>query len=341
MLLILRRECTVAEREEVVQRVVDMGLIAHPVRLDDHHVIGVSRDAGPIDPGPLAALPGVEQVMSLERPYPLASREIKAARTSVSVGGVSVGGPDLAIIAGPCAVEDESMLVDLAAALQSHGADMLRGGAYKPRSSPYSFQGLGIRGLEMLARAREATGMPVVTEVLDEDSLAAAVDHADMLQVGARNMHNYAFLRKVARTGMPVFLKRGMSASLEEFLLAAEYLLSSGNPEVVLCERGVRTFSNHSRFTLDLSVIPAVREESHLPIVVDPSHATGLSLRVPPMARAAVAAGADGVMIEVHPDPAAALSDGQQSLTVASFSELARQLRAIAALVASRPETVP
>jgi 3-deoxy-7-phosphoheptulonate synthase len=279
------------------------------------------------------ALPGVLEVIPVSHPYKLVSREFHPADTIVSVGGVPVGGARIVVIAGPCAVESLEQTLTIARDVKARGADLLRGGAYKPRTSPYAFQGLGEEGLRILAVAREETGLPVVTEVLDTAHVEVVAAYADCLQIGARNMQNFELLKKAGKAGKPVLLKRGMSATLEEFLLAAEYVLAEGNPNVVLCERGIRTFTDFTRNTLDLSVVPAVERLSHLPIVVDPSHGTGRRDKVVPMSRASIAAGADGIVVEVHHKPAEALSDGPQALTPDMFGELMSQIRPIAAAV--------
>jgi len=302
--------------------------------------IGITGIAGPLDPDTFERLPGVARAISISQPFKLASRETRSEDTVVRIGSKAIGGGGLFVIAGPCAVETADQVLESARLLKRAGADALRGGAFKPRSSPYSFQGLGREGLVHLAKAREATGLPIVTEAVDEASLELVDEFADVVQIGARNMQNYELLKRAGRLGKPVLLKRGMSATLEDLLLSAEYVLTQGNPDVILCERGIRTFSRHSRYTLDLSVLPAARGMSHLPFVVDPSHATGRADRVPAMARAAVAAGADGVMIEVHPSPDEALSDGRQALLPQQGADLIAQLRAIAAIVTRKAEAV-
>ena len=266
-------------------------------------------------------------------PYPLASRQEHAKDLVVKVAGIALGGPDLLVIAGPCAVEGEETCLRSAEAVKAAGAHMLRGGAFKPRTSPYAFQGLGKKGLQLLAKAKKETGLPIVTEVLDQRSLDDVAEYADVLQVGARNMQNFALLKDIGKLRKPVMLKRGLSATLDEWLMSAEYLLSEGNKNVFLCERGIRAFSDHARNTLDLNVVPAVKELSHLPIIVDPSHATGVRARVAPMARAAVAAGAHGLMIEVHDRPDQALCDGPQALHPDDFAILMRDIAAIGAVV--------
>jgi 3-deoxy-7-phosphoheptulonate synthase len=273
----------------------------------------------------------VLEVIPVTHPYKQVSREWREADTLVRLAnGTVVGGSQVVVMAGPCAVESEAQIMDIAHQLREMGATVLRAGAFKPRTSPYSFQGLGVKGLEILAKAREATGLAIVTEALDPDGAVAVAEHADILQIGARNMQNYPLLRRAGSLGIPVLLKRGMSATIDELLLAAEYLLAEGNEDVILCERGVRSFDSHTRNLLDLTAVPVVKALSHLPIIADPSHGTGLRSKVIPMARAAVAAGADGIMVEVHPDPTRALSDGGQSLFPEQFSELMDQIRVIA-----------
>lgn len=340
MLIVMRDRCSPQDVDRVVDRLREMSLDVRIASLAGRTVIGVEPPGFPRGADVLEGLAGVDRTVLLSDPHPLARADVRGTRTVIEVGEVRIGAGRPVLIAGPCAVEDESELCELAVVLRSAGADLLRGGAFKPRSSPYSFQGVGVEGYRWLARAREVSGLPVISEVLDETSLAAATEHVDVLQVGARNMHNFELLKKVARAGRPVLLKRGLTATLEELLLAAEYLLDAGNPRVLLCERGIRTFSGHSRFTLDLSIVPAIRESTHLPVIVDPSHATGFRSRVPAMARAALAAGADGVMLEVHGDPRRALSDGRQALRPAQFAALAAELRALATAIGSVREPV-
>jgi 3-deoxy-7-phosphoheptulonate synthase len=303
-------------------------------------VVGITGNRGPLDPDVFERLTGVARAIPVSQPFKLASREMKPEDTVVKVGSRAIGDGGLFVIAGPCAVETGEQVLETARLMKLAGADALRGGAFKPRSSPYSFQGLGKEGLVHLAKAREATGLPIVSEAVDQASLELVEEYADVVQIGARNMQNYELLKHAGRLSKPVLLKRGMSATLEDLLLSAEYVLAQGNPEVILCERGIRTFSRHNRYTLDLSVVPAARDLSHLPIFVDPSHATGRRDRVPAMARAAVAAGADGVMIEIHPSPDQALCDGRQALLPHEGADLIAQLRAIAAIVARRAEAV-
>jgi 3-deoxy-7-phosphoheptulonate synthase len=319
----------------------DMGLDAHPIPGKTRVAIGITGNLGPIDPHVISTLPGVVEVIRVTKPYKLTSREMKPEDTVVKVGGVAIGGPDIVVIAGPCSVESASQTVDVARELASAGAQMLRGGAFKPRTSPYSFQGLGKEGLDILRQAREQSGLPVVSEALSTEDFDLVHDAVDMVQIGARNMHNFALLRRAGRGTKPVLLKRGMAATLEEFLLAAEYIMSEGNRNVVLCERGIRTFSDYSRFTLDISVVPELKRISHLPVIVDPSHAAGRRNIVIPLARAAIAAGADGVMVEVHDEPTKALSDGLQALTLDMFNELAGELRTIVSAVRRTTPVTP
>ncbi len=333
MLIVMDRTATQADVEGVVAAVERMGLRAHPIPGVQRTAIGITGNRGVVEPTALENLPGVLEVIKVSHPYKLVSREFHPDDTVVSIGGVPVGGTRVVLVAGPCAVETFERTVAIAVAVKARGAHLLRGGAFKPRTSPYSFQGHGEEGLRMLAAAREASGLPVVTEVLDTGAVDLVARYADCLQIGARNMQNFELLKAVGKTGKPVLLKRGMAATLEEFLLAAEYVLNEGNPNVVLCERGVRTFSDFTRNTLDLAVIPAVERISHLPILADPSHGTGRRHKVAPMSRAAVAAGADGLVIEVHDRPEEALSDGPQALTPDAFGDLVSQLGPIAAAV--------
>jgi 3-deoxy-7-phosphoheptulonate synthase len=333
MLIVMEKGAGEQQIRGVVDRIRALGLRAHPIPGAERTAIGITGNHGPLDPAEFEILPGVQQAIRVTKPYKLVSREVKAADSVIMVGGRPVGGPRLTLIAGPCAVESEAQTLAIAHAVREAGADLLRGGAFKPRTSPYSFQGLGLEGLRILARAREETGLPVVSEAVDEDSLGMVEDHADAVQIGARNMQNFSLLKRAGRSRLPVFLKRGMSATLDEFLMAAEYIVSEGNYQVFLCERGVRTFTDHSRNTLDLAIVPAVKHQSHLPILVDPSHGTGRRDKVAPLARAAIAAGADGLMIEVHDDPARALSDGPQAILPAEFADLARDIRALAGLL--------
>jgi len=333
MLIVMDSVATAEDIRRVVETVRSHGLQAHPIPGAQRTAIGITGNRGSVDPGAFENLPGVLEVIPVSAPYKLVSREAKRENTVVSVGGVPVGGPRLAIVAGPCAIESERQALEVAHAVCAAGATIYRGGAYKPRTSPYSFQGLGEEGLRILSLVRAETGMPVVTEVLDTETAELVAEHADCLQVGARNMQNFSLLKKLGRMRKPVLLKRGMSATIEELLLSAEYLLAEGNYDVILCERGVRTFADHTRNTLDLSAIPYVQRISHLPILVDPSHGTGKRQKVLPLSRAAVAVGADGLLIEVHTHPEAALSDGPQALLPGMFEELVGQVRALAPVI--------
>jgi 3-deoxy-7-phosphoheptulonate synthase len=307
-----------------------MGLTPHPMPGPTRTAIGITGNTGMVDSRTLEVLPGVLELIRVTKPYKLASREMHEHDTVVRLPGGTFGGGPFTIIAGPCSVEDEPLILRTADWLMALGVGFLRAGAFKPRTSPYAFQGLGLEGLDILRRAREKTGIGIVTELMDTENADAVEEAADIVQVGARNMQNFSLLRRLSRSRKPVLLKRGLSATLEEWLMSAEYLLSGGNYDVILCERGVRTFSDHSRNTLDLSVIPPVKAMSHLPILVDPSHGTGRREYVPPMALAALAAGADGLLIEVHPDPDHALSDGAQTLALDRFEHLLAQLKALA-----------
>jgi 3-deoxy-7-phosphoheptulonate synthase len=333
VLIVMDRSATEGDVAGVVAAAERRGLRAHPIPGSQRTAIGLTGNRGAIDPAAFENLPGVLEVIKVSHPYKLVSREFHPQDSVVSIGGVAVGGEHVVVIAGPCAVESKDQTLTIARCVKSLGADLLRGGAFKPRTSPYSFQGLGEEGLRILADAREATGLPVVTEVLDTAHVELVARYTDCLQIGARNMQNFELLKKVGQVGKPVLLKRGMAATLEEFLLAAEYLMSEGNPDVVLCERGVRTFTDFTRNTLDLSVVPAVERLSHLPIVVDPSHGTGRRDKVLPMSRASVAVGADGIAVEVHHRPEEALSDGPQALTPDMFGELMKEIRPIARAV--------
>ena len=330
MIVVMQAQASDQDVRHVVERIEELGLKAHLSRGTERTVIGVIGDERLIKREQLLLLPHVDDVIPILRPYKLASREFRSADTVVDVAGVKIGGPGIVVIAGPCSVESEEQLLMTAEGVKRAGARLLRGGAYKPRTSPYSFQGLGEDGLKLLARAREKTGLGIVTEVMESSEAEVVADYADLVQVGARNMHNTKLLRSLSRIQKPVLLKRNFSATLNEFLMSAEYLLSGGNNNVILCERGIRTFVDFARNTLDLNIVPAVKQLSHLPIIVDPSHGTGRHDLVPAMSRAAVAAGADGLMIEVHPNPAEAFSDGEQSLTVEAFGRLMQDVRAVA-----------
>src|SRR6266496_3892465 len=333
MLIVMDSAATPDDVRHVVETVEGLGLSAHAIPGAQRTAIGITGNRGPLEPGVFENLPGVAEVIPVSAPYKLVSREAKRENTLVSVGGVEVGGPQVVVIGGPCAVESEGQALEVGHAVREAGGTLYRGGAFKPRTSPYSFQGLGEAGLKILAKVRQETGLPIVTEVLDTETVEMVVEYADCLQVGARNMQNFSLLKKLGKTRKPVLLKRGMSATIEEFLLSAEYLLAAGNYEVILCERGVRTFADHTRNTLDLSVVPYVQRISHLPILVDPSHGTGKRQKVIPLSRAAIAVGADGLIVEVHPHPETALSDGPQAILPDMFADLMRQVRLLAPVV--------
>lgn len=327
MIVILKPDAAENEVEDVCRRVRGAGLEPHVSRGEHRTVVGCVGDETRLADVPLGALDGVEDVLPVDKPYRMASREFVAKPTVIDVGTVAVGA-EFAVFAGPCSVEGEEMLLDTARTVREAGGHVLRGGAFKPRTSPYSFRGLGEEGLELLALAREETGLPVVTEVMAPAQMELVARYADVLQIGSRNMQNYDLLEEVGRAEQPVFLKRGMSATIREFLLAAEYVLNAGNPRVMLCERGIKTFETATRNTLDISAVPVLKEETHLPVIVDPAHATGRRELIEPLAAAAAAAGADGVMVEVHPEPPQALSDGAQSLTFDDFRSLMDRLAA-------------
>jgi 3-deoxy-7-phosphoheptulonate synthase len=333
MLIVMDAAALPEDIRRVVDAVESLGLQAHPIPGAQRTAIGITGNRGIVDRGAFENLPGVTEVIPVSAPYKLVSREAKRENSVVAVGGVPIGGPRVAIVAGPCAVENEKQAVEIGRLVKDAGATHYRGGAFKPRTSPYSFQGLGEKGLHILSRVRAETGLPIITEVLDTETAELVAEHADCLQVGARNMQNFSLLKRLGRLRKPVLLKRGMSATIEELLLSAEYLLSEGNYEVILCERGVRTFSDHTRNTLDLSSVPYVQRISHLPIVVDPSHGTGKRNKVLPLSRAAVAVGADGLMVEVHNDPEHALSDGPQAILPDMFADLVSQVRRLAPVV--------
>jgi 3-deoxy-7-phosphoheptulonate synthase len=343
VIVVLSNQCTPQQQEAVLQRIRDAGLTPHVSQGVMRTVIGVIGDDRTKEQlrTMLEAMEGVERVVKVLQPYKLVSREFQPHPTVVEVRGVRIGGPEVVLMAGPCSVESRDQILQAARAVKEAGAVMLRGGAFKPRTSPYSFQGLEEEGLRLLAEAREATGLPVVTEVMDARQLELVLRYADMVQIGARNMQNYTLLREVGRARCPVLLKRGPAATLEETLLAAEYVLSEGNPQVVLCERGLRGFDNHTRFLLDISAVPVLQRLSHLPVVVDPSQAAGKRQWVAPLARAAVAAGADGLLVEVHPDPERALSDGPQQLRPQEFAQLVGELRRVAEAVGRRLAGTP
>jgi len=334
MIIVTRPNVTTAELDHIRERIEVLGMRTHVSRGELRTIIGCIGDEALLQEAALLSLPGVESVTPVMKPYKLASREFAAEPTIVRAGdgaGAAIGGRRLAVIAGPCSVEGRDMLRATARAVKAAGAGMLRGGAFKPRTSPYAFQGLGEAGLRMLAEVRAETGLPIVTEVMDTRQVESVAEHADVLQVGARNMQNFALLSELGRVQRPVLLKRGLSATVKELLMAAEYVMAQGNRDVILCERGIRTFETSTRNTLDVAAIPVLKAETHLPVMVDPSHAGGRADLVAPLAFAAIAAGADGLVVEVHPDPQHALSDGDQSLTFHAFEALMRAMQPFAA----------
>lgn len=341
MLIVMKPQATEEDIRRVCAKIESMGFRAHPMPGAQRTAVGITGNPGALESAEFDSLPGVAEAIRVSKPYKLVSREVKAEDSQIAVGahhgvplqGLIFGGQELQVIAGPCAVESRGQAFAAAACVKKAGARLFRGGAFKPRTSPYSFQGLGEEGLRILAEVREEFGLAIVTETIDPENCDLVEKYADVLQIGARNMQNFSLLKRAGRSKKPVLLKRGMSATLEEFLMAAEYILSEGNYNVILCERGVRTFADHTRNTLDLSVIPAVKRLSHLPIIVDPSHGTGKREKVTPLARAAIAVGADGLMVEVHAEPDHALSDGYQSLYPDQFDELMAQVAAIAPIV--------
>ncbi len=337
MLVVMKTNASEQEIRAVCERIEKLGLKAHPIPGEMRTAIGITGNKGTVDLGCLDTMPGVVECIPVSKPYKLVGREVKPEDSILVVptpsGDVRFGGGNFSVIAGPCAVETREQFFAAAQRVRAAGARLMRGGAYKPRTSPYSFQGLGLEGLKIMAEARKAYGVGIVTEAVDNESLDQVEEYADVIQIGARNMQNYSLLKRAGRARKPVLLKRGMAATLDEFLMAAEYVMSEGNYNVILCERGVRTFSDHTRNTLDLSVVPAVHRVSHLPILVDPSHGTGRRNKVRPLSRAAVAVGADGLLIEVHHDPDHALSDGLQSISPEEFELLMNEVRQIAGVL--------
>jgi 3-deoxy-7-phosphoheptulonate synthase len=335
MLVVMQAHATPEQVRAVCQKIEALGYRAHSIPGAERTAIGITGNKGEVEPGTLDEMTGVQEVIRVTKPYKLVSRDIKPDNTIIRFAGsdATIGGPGLAIIAGPCAIESREQAFAVAERVHRAGAQFFRGGAYKPRTSPYSFQGLGEQALQIMSEVRDQFGMKIVTEAIDHESLVLVEEYADVIQIGARNMQNFSLLRRAGKSKKPVLLKRGMSATLEEFLMAAEYIMSEGNYNVALCERGVRTFADHTRNTLDLSLIPAVQRLSHLPILVDPSHGTGKRNKVTPLSRGAVAVGADGLIVEVHHDPDSALSDGIQSLYPDQFDELMAQVRQIAPVV--------
>ncbi|MDD2501583.1 MAG: 3-deoxy-7-phosphoheptulonate synthase [Geobacter sp.] len=328
MLIVMNHTATQADIDKIIATVTEMGFTAAPIPGGERTAIGVLGNKGYVDDSKILDLPGVRQTIHVSKPYKLVSRDFHPENTIVDVAGVKIGeGQRTVVVGGPCAVESEEQILKTARFVKQCGADLLRGGAFKPRTGPHTFQGLREEGLKLLAKAREATGLPIVTEVMSPDNVGLVAEYADLLQVGARNMQNFDLLRELGKIRKPVLLKRGMSATIEEFLAAAEYILAEGNEQVILCERGIRTFETATRNTLDLAMVPLVKELTHLPVMVDPSHATGKRSLVTPMSKAALVAGAHGVLVEVHPEPEKALSDGPQSLTFPGFEALMADLK--------------
>src|ERR1700731_2763159 len=336
MLIVMQANATEREIADVVKVVNEMGLRAHPLPGATRTAIGITGNTGAIDPTHFENLAGVAEAIRVSKPYKLITRDLRPEKTVVRVGDAAIGNRELAIIAGPCAIESREQAFAVAEVVQRSGAKFFRGGAVKPRTSPYSFQGLGEEGWKIMAEVREKFGLKIVAEALDEKAVDLVEQHADMIQIGARNMQNFSLLRRAGRSKLPVLLKRGMAAMLDEWLLAAEYIMAEGNYQVVLCERGVRTFAQHTRNTLDLASIPAVRHISHLPVIVDPSHGTGKNYMVTPLACAGAAAGADGLIVEVHNDPTRALSDGAQALTIEEYEQLVGEVMEIQKLTSAK-----
>jgi len=329
MLIVMKADATDSQVEAVLRVIEELGFKGHPMPGATRTAIGITGNQGAVDPSHFENLAGVAEAIRVSKPYKLITLDLRPEKTIVRVGDATIGGDELAIIAGPCAIESRAQAFAIAEAVRRSGARFFRGGAYKPRTSPYAFQGLGEEGLKILADVREAYGLKIVTEALDEPGVDLVERYGDVIQIGARNMQNFSLLRRAGKAKLPVLLKRGLSATLDEWLLAAEYIMAEGNYQVVLCERGIRTFAQHTRNTLDLAAIPAVRRISHLPVIVDPSHGTGKNFMVTPLARAGVATGADGLIIEVHDQPEHALSDGAQALTLDQYEQLVTEVRSI------------
>jgi 3-deoxy-7-phosphoheptulonate synthase len=334
MLIVMKAGATDGEVEAVVRVIEELGYRAHPMPGTSRTAIGITGNPGAVDPSHFENLPGVSEAVRVSKPYKLVTLDIRSEKTVIKVGDAAIGGDELAIIAGPCAIESRAQAFTVAEAVRRSGAKFFRGGAFKPRTSPYAFQGLGEEGLKILEEIRETYGLKIVTEALDEAGIDLVERYADVIQIGARSMQNFTLLRRAGKSRLPVLLKRGLSATLDEWLLAAEYIMSEGNYQIVLCERGIRTFAQHTRNTLDLSAIPAVRRISHLPVIVDPSHGPGKNYMVTPLARAGVAVGGDGLIIEVHDQPDHALCDGAQALTVSQYEQLVSEVRAIHEVIA-------
>jgi 3-deoxy-7-phosphoheptulonate synthase len=337
MLIVMKSDATDGQIETVLRVIEQLGFKGHPMPGATRTAIGITGNQGAVDPSHFENLAGVAEAIRVSKPYKLITLDLRPEKTVVRVGDATIGGDELAIIAGPCAIESRAQAFAIAEAVRRSGARFFRGGAYKPRTSPYAFQGLGEEGLRILADIREAYGLKIVTEALDEAGVDLVERYGDMIQIGARNMQNFSLLRRAGRAKLPVLLKRGLSATLDEWLLAAEYVMAEGNYQIVLCERGIRTFAQHTRNTMDLAAIPAVRRISHLPVIVDPSHGTGKNFMVTPLARAGVAVGADGLIVEVHDQPEHALSDGAQALTLIQYEELVSEVRSIHEVISPAP----
>jgi 3-deoxy-7-phosphoheptulonate synthase len=333
MIIVMKKKATKEQIQHVVDKIEKAGLKAHPSVGVERTIIGAIGDERILRLDQIKAIKGVEKVTPILKPYKLASREFRQEDTIIKVDGIKIGGNELIVMAGPCAVENREQIIKTAISVKKSGAKILRGGAFKPRTGPYTFQGLGEEGLKYLAEARDKTGLLIVTEVMDPRDVELVAEYSDILQIGTRNMQNYPLLKEVGKVDKPILLKRGLSATMKEFLLAAEYIMSGGNHKVILCERGIRTFVTDTRNTLDLSIVPLIKKESHLPIVIDPSHGTGRRSLVPAMTKASVAVGADGLILEVHPNPEEAVSDGDQSLDLKQFSDLMNELKGIAKAV--------
>lgn len=336
----MKTDASASDIERVLEVVGSLGFRGHALPGETRTAIGITGNPGSIDPTHFENLPGVAEAIRVTKPYKLISKDLRPERSVIRVGNSSIGGPELAVIAGPCAIENEKQVMTTAKTVAESGADFFRGGAFKPRTSPYAFQGLGIDGLRMLASVREQFGLNIVTEAMDEQGVDAVEKYGDCIQIGARNMQNFSLLRYVGQTRKPVLLKRGLSATLDELMLAAEYIMAEGNYDVILCERGIRTFADHARNTLDLSIVPAIHRASHLPVIVDPSHGTGHNYMVTPLACAGVAVGADGLILEVHPCPEEALCDGAQALTPRQYLDLIERVRLIRDAFVPIPENV-
>ncbi|MFC4767642.1 3-deoxy-7-phosphoheptulonate synthase [Effusibacillus consociatus] len=338
MVIVMNREATEKDLETLKQAIEELGMQVHISKGEERTIVGLIGNKRNVEGFPFMSFNGVESVVHVTHPFKLASRDFHPDSTIVDVDGVQIGGGNVVVMAGPCSVENRDQLLESAFAVKEAGAQILRGGAFKPRTSPYAFNGLGEEGLKLLAEARELTGLKIVTELMDLENLDLVAKYTDIIQIGARNMQNFPLLRELGKINKPVMLKRGLSATIEEWLMAAEYVLSGGNKDVILCERGIRTFETATRNTLDLNAVPVVRRLSHLPVIVDPSHGTGVAAYVPAMSKAGIAVGSDGLMIEMHPNPAKALSDGAQSLTIPQFHALMQEIKALTAALGMRLE---